>query len=184
MKQFILLFTTISIFTSCLNTKESNQTNQKQPFFLADSLFIRNLKVDTTTLIKKVNSSEYGRNEQQYSFLKEKARYFEVKRIELENHAFGRIVTVDFPNTTTDGIFNILFFVTYDQNGKEIDGIRLAKYESVSDVFSLETGVVQGNSIEIERYYSTIDFNEKVNESFTITRNGDIEKITNGNNGL
>ena len=150
--------------------------------FTADSIFIRDFKLDTLLEIQRLNNPEYGRNEQVYSLLKEKARYFEIKKIQLENDITGRIVSADFPSLNLDGIFKILFLVTYDKSDNEIDGIRLAKYELVSDVYALETGEIKGDSIVVERKYSTIEFTEKKREDYIINKNGKIKKITNGNN--
>jgi len=150
--------------------------------FTANSIFIRDFKLDTLLEIQRLNNPEYGRNEQVYSLLKEKARYFEIKKIQLENDITGRIVSADFPSLNLDGIFKILFLVTYDKSDNEIDAIRLAKYELVSDVYALETGEIKGDSIVVERKYSTIEFTEKTREDYIINKNGKIKKITNGNN--
>jgi len=182
MRQLLLLIIVTIVFgCSCQPQKVADSNNKEIELFTADSIYIKDFKLDTLIRIERLNNPEYGRNEQVYSLLKEKARYFEIKKIKLENDITGRVVSADFPELTLDGSFKILFFVTYDKSDNEINAIRLAKYELVSDVYALETATIKRDSIVMERRYITIGFNEKTKENYIINKNGRITKITNGN---
>ncbi len=177
MRHIITLIIITITFGYYLQAQIIEEVDKKgNKIFTIDSVFLIDFKADTIINIDNLKNPEYGKNEQVYSLLKEKAKYFEIKKFSLDNDITGRIVSAYSSGLTLDGILNILFFVTYDKSDKEIDSIRLAKYELVSDVYSLETATIIKSNIKIERKYSTIGFNEKIIENYTINKNGRIIK--------
>ncbi|WP_430814146.1 hypothetical protein [Carboxylicivirga sp. RSCT41] len=174
----ILLITIVIITLACSGqTKRTSDESLFSTTFIADSVFIRDFEPDTSIQIRKLINPLFGRDETAYQLLKERARYFEILKMQLDNGVIARVVSADFPGITQNQSFKILFLVTYDQYDNEIDAVRLAKYELMSDVYALETGIIKKESVQIERYYSTIDFNERTIESYSIDTNGKLIRL-------
>ena len=176
-----LTFIVFSILIGCQSnqTKNNAQTlnENNTVVFKADSSYLMEFVLNKSIPIKKLNDPiNYGKNESIYTLLKEKAQYYEIMKIDFKKEYFGRIIGVYFPGVSYDGDLKIIFFATYDMRDRELSSVRFAKYEIVSDINALETGIINGNQIKIKRNFSSIDFDESYVDNYQISDNGQIIK--------
>ncbi|MEM6843862.1 MAG: hypothetical protein AAF632_16675 [Bacteroidota bacterium] len=151
-------------------------------YLLADSAFVYGFKLKDRIRINDLEQPSFGENESAYSYLKEKAVYYQIDEFEVVNGRFGRIIYTDFPSLHLDGTMQLFFIATYNADSTEIDNTRLAKYEVHSDVSYLETAEVEGllikKKIESTSVADDGSLIEKVtHKAFRINSEGKIDHI-------
>ncbi len=180
MKTITCLLIILLSISGCLSTENKTNTSQEDNedlVFIADSTFLRQFPIDTTKSVNPLANPKFGRDESIYSFVKDKARYYEIKRFQLTNNINCKILTLDFPGMNLEGEFRILFLATYNENNKEIASVRLAKFEMISDIYALETCQIKNKDVFIKRVFETVDFEETTSEKLKITDKGEIVEI-------
>lgn len=155
-----------------LNLEAKEQGEIDYQFFLnIDSSYIVNFKLPDGDDVKSLKNPVFGKNDESNSLIKTKAVYRVVEEFKVNKIITAKILTPYFPEIVLDGGDKILFLATYKMN-EEVDAIRLAKFETLSDVYELETAVIKENSVNIIRYYKTIGFDETTTEFYQISDNG------------
>ncbi|MEH0153910.1 hypothetical protein V6R21_07160 [Limibacter armeniacum] len=193
MKKLILLLSVTIISFSCSSENTSSTEGNEQAVVtetpdvnLAYEISARQIKRFKNRKFAEVPqpfSFQISENEDVYSLVKPKLKFYEVETMPLSEQLQGKILFAQFPKeVAVDGDLKLLFFATYNKEGKPVDLCRLAKYESVADIHNVEACKIVRNRIikEVERNVVDEEGNasvEKINENFYINGNGKIEKI-------
>ncbi|WP_164977512.1 YARHG domain-containing protein [Ancylomarina salipaludis] len=154
------------------------KTKNTDYIFKIDSPDIKKFEPKLTKKLIALKNPVFGRAEHEsvYSYIKTKATYYEIKRFRITDEIDGVISFVFFPGLELDGNLKLIFFSTFNNQGKEIKSVRLAKYERQSDVYYHEAGFIKGDLIEVRRNYSTVEGEEFSIDRYKINYKGGIIK--------
>ena len=171
------------IINAAYISKENQPKEAEYYHVYIDLNFLNSSTVKGLEETTSLEGASYGENESIYKILQKKARYYIYESFKINKDIVGKIILADFP-FQYDGELKFVFLVTYDLKGKQIDIIRIAKYENVSDTYYLETALIDSNqifrNIHFEGFDAKMENFIKTDsiERYKILNNGVFKKIS------
>ena len=173
------MFVTIS----CSDKKDTVDSGQ----ISIDSIFVSSYKVSGLKEITGVKDFMINNNDDIFELAKTKMVFHEHKSFRVSDNVEAKVLLTSMtPDFLGDGTLKVVYLVTYGNDKKQLDILRIGKMEEISDIRQIETGEIKGDTILKQNRYLSLELDslgqggmieKKFKEKFRIKANGKFERL-------
>jgi hypothetical protein len=152
-----------------------------------DSSFVVGYEVDRLKRTEPPKDYLISDHDEIFEIAKKDIQFYEYKVLEVSDTVLAKIlVTGMSKNFVADGKLKVIFLVTFNAKGEQIDWIRLGKLEELSDSNEFETSLLANDTVSKKSRYSWLDMdstariitmNKHIFEGYVVDKTGKFRKI-------